>query len=412
MGTHSKIWNAIRGTIKDRLGEERFTLHFKAKLKQIDLTQKRLTVEVSDGHEVDTKMFQEALDEQCLSGFTVEFDPNGTDASKDEFFGADATPRNEIIEGLVREGQLVVLGGAFGVGKSPTLVDLVVRLLNERPWCGRSVTNRPVVVIDFENSGDTYRKNLQNICGRLNADLPKVPDELEVYLEQDSPGQSATRKLLDILKAPVQQRLDFIREALQRKPNALVIIDPVEMLFRTDTLKKQNVLGLYTELRFLLADFPTASILMTFNLRKRDRNAGRPSLLTNPRGWLEEVCGSLDIMNRSDVRLGMDFLDENEDVRVINGVRRGEEMHPLLIRPAGDPDRLAGFELCPASEVDLVAALTPRQREHWTTLPEEFRFESVADTRVPRASLFRLINRAKSLGLLKEEAGTYKKVKR
>ena len=53
----------------------------------------------------------------------------------------------------------------------------------------------------------------------------------------------------------------------------------------------------------------------TFNLRKFGDKDRRPNLLTNPRDWLEEVCGTLDILNRSDMRLGMDTHDD--DVKVI-----------------------------------------------------------------------------------------------
>ena len=324
------------------------------------------------------------------------------------FFERNIQPREEIMEGLFREGQLIVVAGRFGVGKSPLVSDLIMHTLSGREWCGRAVGQRPVISFDFENSGPVYRQNILNICGRLNTPSPKVPDQLEVYLEQDSPEEPSTKKLLNVLKESSKKRLAFIRDALERKPSALVIIDPLEMFFRIDTLKKANVLELYTLMRFLLSGFPQAAILMTFNLRKRDRRAFAPDLMSNPRDWLEEVCGSLDILNRSDVRLGMDF--HNDDIRVINGIRRGEEMEPILVKPVGDsPDNLAGFELSPANEVDLKSAFTSKQQEYWKKLPDKFRFEEVADTVVPRASLYRLINRAKSLGILQEQDGAWVK---
>jgi len=328
--------------------------------------------------------------------------------SKPGFFERNIEPREEIMEGLFREGQLIVVAGRFGVGKSPLVSDLIMHTLSGREWCGRAVGQRPVISFDFENSGPVYRQNILNICGRLNTPSPKVPDQLEVYLEQDSPEELGTKDLLDVLKESSEKRLAFIRDALERKPNALVIIDPLEMLFRIDTLKKSEVLGLYTQMRFLLSDFPQAAILMTFNLRKRDRRAAPPDLMSNPRDWLEEVCGSLDILNRSDVRLGMDFY--NDDIRVINGIRRGEEMEPILVKPVGDsPDKLAGFELSLANEVDLKSALTATQQSHWEKLPDKFSFEEIADKSVPRTSLHRLINRTQSLGALKQEGGHWVK---
>jgi len=210
-------------------------------------------------------------------------------------------------------------------------------------------------------------------------------------------------------KKVFKERFDILKEALSGKPNAFVIIDPLELLFPIDTLKKTNILALYAELQRLLSKHPEAAMLITFNLRKWTKEESkRPSLLTNPREWMEEVCGTLDISNRSDVRIGMDI--QSEEVRVINGIRRGEEMHPLLVRPIViEGERLAGFELCPPEGEDLNVAFTPKQREYWTMLPSSFRFEEVADRLVPRASLSRLLARAKSLGLIEQPNGVWQK---
>jgi hypothetical protein len=59
---------------------------------------------------------------------------------------------------------------------------------------------------------------------------------------------------------------------------------------------------------------------------------------------------------------------------------RGEDMDPLLIRPVGvPPGTPAGFELVRPDEIDLAAALTTKQMEHWQKLPAEFRFNDMAD---------------------------------
>lgn len=326
------------------------------------------------------------------------------------FFERNTEPRAEIIEGLIREQQLVAFAGPFGVGKSPVLADIVMHVLSGRSWCGRAVEQRPVIHFDLETPAPVYKANLRNIAARLGVDRPRVPDALEVYLEHDRTDEENTGKLLAALEQPKKEpRLDLIEASLRRKPNALVIIDPLELLFGIDTGKKQHVLWLYAALRRLLSKYAEAAMGITFNLRKwTKKDSKRPSLLTDPREWMEEVCGSLDILNRSDVRLGMDIHDE--DVRVINGIRRGEEMHPLLIRPisAGGED-LAGFELCPPDEVNLNAALSPKQRDYWTVLPESFRFDEVAGRLVPRASLSRLLERARSLGIIERASGAWQK---
>jgi hypothetical protein len=137
-------------------------------------------------------------------------------------------------------------------------------------------------------------------------------------------------------------------------------------------------------------------------LRKSD-------LLADPRDWLEEVCGSLDLLNRSDVRLGIDI--QRDEVRVINGIVRGREMHPLLIRPfLNSDDRPAGFEQVTPDQLEIYASFTGRQQEYWEKLPSQFKFEEVADQTVPRSTLSRLIKVAVSFGsLIKGNDGLFKK---
>jgi hypothetical protein len=161
----------------------------------------------------------------------------------------------------------------------------------------------------------------------------------------------------------------------------------------------------------LLSRFPKAAIVNTFNLRKKDLKRGTTDLLSDPRDWLEEVCGSLDICNRSDVRLGIDERNGKKEVRVINGIVRGREMDPILIRSAVTADdKLAGFEQVIPDALDLLAALSNVQRTYWLKLPQEFKFDEVADKLVPRSSLFRLIRAASRLGALsRAEDGSYRK---
>jgi hypothetical protein len=328
-----------------------------------------------------------------------------------DFFTRNTEERAEIIEGLLREGQLAAFAGPFGMGKSPMIADLTVHLVHGVEWCGRKVERRPVIVVDCETPGPDYKKAIRNIAARLSVATPPVPDPLDVYLERDLAHELATAALLTAVSTSGHgAKLKLIELALQRKPNAVVFIDPLEMYFRLDTTKKPDVLGLYRPLRTLLSNFPCAAMLTTFNLRKKDKKLAKADLLADPRDWLEEVCGSLDLLNRSDVRLGIDCRDD--DVRVINGIVRGREMQPLLIRSAtGTNDELAGFERVNPKDSNVLCALTTRQMGHYQKLPTEFKFEDIADKVVPRSSLSRLIRRAISVDAIRKgHNGIYTKV--
>ncbi len=316
----------------------------------------------------------------------------------------------DVIEGVARGGQLVVMAGSFNVGKSPLLQDLAVSLVHGIPWCGRQVKKRPVVYFDLENPDWSIRINTMAICNRKGVEFPTVPDELEPYNLHGTHPESGCDALASLmqLKSGIDA-ISFIEEILSRKPNSVVMIDPAEMLFKIDTIRKVPVLELFGRLRGLLTRFPEAIIILTFNLRKQDPGRDKPDLLRDPRTWLEEVCGTLDLINRSDIRLGMDYTDEERDQRVINGVRRGEAFDPILVKPVELKGELAGFEICSHKEADLLASLTKKQKAYWAQLPEWFMFEDVADGLVPRASLWRLLKRLKSLGLVEEVDGLWRK---
>src|SRR5205807_8989708 len=131
--------------------------------------------------------------------------------------------------------------------------------------------------------------------------VPRVPEELDVYLLNDDASSPATAKLLEALAVErTDKRLALLDEALTRNPNAVVFVDPPEVLFRIDTAKKIMILELYRQLRILISKFPASIVLLSFNMRKKDRRSqSSPNLLTDPRDWLEDVCGTLDIMNSS-----------------------------------------------------------------------------------------------------------------
>jgi len=330
--------------------------------------------------------------------------------SPPRFFTLPNSTPPEIIEGLLREGQLMAFGGNYGKGKSPFLADLTVRLINGLPLGSKKILPRPVIAFDFETSGAHYRSNLIKISRRLGVSLPKVPEALEIYLEHDDAKSLLTAALHKVLHVSIPDRIKFVEKALERKPNAVVIFDPIELYIRIDTKNQQEVLQLYSSLRGLLAKFPKSALILTFNLRKRDRRTQeRPDLLQEPRDWLEDISGSLNLLSRCDVRAGIE--EYVEEVRLINGIRRAEDFHPFFIEIQYDEEgEPAGFEMANPDGVIVGTSLSGTQQQNWMKLPQEFRFMDVADKLIPLSTLHRLVKRAKSIGILTEADGVYRKL--
>lgn len=318
------------------------------------------------------------------------------------YFEEDIPLRPEIISGMFRESQIVTLAGPFNVGKSPLLADIAAHVSRGMPWCGRPTMQRPVIHFDFESSDPSFRRNYRNICkGRI----PIVPDEIEPYVQNSNDERS---KALQEAMPSFTKMIALLRSILERKPNAMFMFDPIEMAFPIE-LTKPNVLKLYRSFRSLFSEFNQACTVSTHNLRKVDRRAtGFPDLAKDPHGWLEEISGTLDIVNRSDVRIGM--ARYSEGVSIVNGARRSEDMHPLLLAPIDDdPEELAGFRPITSSVRDLARIFSDEQLVHWNKLSKRFKFNDFANNGIAKSSLSRLVHRSLSIGILERDELYYVK---
>ena len=314
-----------------------------------------------------------------------------------------------MVDGFLAESKITVLGGDYGVGKSPLIADLVLHITNGLDWCGRKVEKRPVIHFDFETPATKYKEDLENGAKRLGIPVPSVPQMLEPLFQHDDNKEPGTARLIEALDSD-EKSFALLEELLDRKPNAVVIFDPIELFVSMDKNDGKGIVRLYRRLRKLFTRYPHAAVLCTFNLKKTDKKAAKPNLLADPRGWLDEVSGAKEIMSRSDFRLGIDFFDDEQIVRVINGIERGGPSEPLLIQPAGEPE--AGFEQCHPDRFRLEDIFSARQLDYWHRLPESFTHYDARRLGIPKSSLSRVMNRAKSVGLLRSENGKWVKTVR
>ena len=252
------------------------------------------------------------------------------------YFDRNRNPQPEVVEGLLCESKKV-LGGDYGVGKSPLIADLVLHITNGLEWCGRKVEKRPVIHFDFETPATKYKTDLENGAKRLGIPVPPVPEMLRPFFQNDDITEAGTAQLIEA-QVSDDKCFALLESLLAENPNAVMIFDPVELFVSIDKNDGKAIVRLFRQLRKLFSAYPHASILCTFNLKKIDKKGARPNLLVNPRDWLDDVSGAKEIMSRSDIRLGIDFFDDEQTVRVINGIQRGEPFNPLLIQPAGDPE--------------------------------------------------------------------------
>ena len=102
---------------------------------------------------------------------------------------------------------------------------------------------------------------------------------------------------------------------------------------------------------------------------------------------------------------------KDKGIRVINGIRRGEDMQKLFIVPIKHDGHLAGFGQADRTDLSVADLLTPRQFGYWKKIPDKYRFEVlVGEKVVPRSTLSRIQKTAEEAGFLIEEDGEWRKV--
>src|SRR5277367_450446 len=133
-----------------------------------------------------------------------------------DFFARNREPSTEIIEGIARATQIAAVGGPYGAGKSPWLQELLVCRIHGLPWCGRAVAQGPAALLDFENPAWVIQQNIENVCGRYGVRLPRNPDELEIFTENDDPAiNPATSRILRALESrEVENKFQILEEIL------------------------------------------------------------------------------------------------------------------------------------------------------------------------------------------------------
>src|ERR1700676_5469975 len=146
--------------------------------------------------------------EYCIDALTGAF--------MGSYFERHRKPQPDIVEGLIGESKITVLGGDYGVGKSPLIADLVLHITNGLDWCGRRVEKRPVIHFDFETPAAKYKTDLENGAKRLRCPLPVVPEMLQPFFQHDSIEEPNTARLLDALGS-TEKCLELMEESLREK---------------------------------------------------------------------------------------------------------------------------------------------------------------------------------------------------
>ena len=261
-----------------------------------------------------------------------------------------------------------------GSGKTPFLLQLGSCVSAQRRFLGHVTHRCRVGYIDLESSPGQLRRQIPRQWRALHIEPSAVGDAFEL-LGRGNKRDPNCRELERICRSALSnaERCAWLGTLVRQQQYGIVIVDTALALWPIAAKDDLGVRELFAELSKIAKDPPYPAILLSVHLRKRLRQAPPPPLADDPRGWCDEILGSVVWAASSDVRLGLEDAPASEHV-VCAGYRRGEGLlHPLVIKSAVETidgqSEWTHWRRCRGTEV-AAAVLTPKQQEIFAELPE------------------------------------------
>lgn len=251
-----------------------------------------------------------------------------------------------------------ILVGDSGLGKSPFAYQMAVSVASGTPFLAFNARQGSAIYVDLENGDLQIAGIASGLCQHLG--LQEPPADLVVL-----PGFPPNGNIVSEL-----------RKTVERFTPILVVIDSLRAFEPNAEKSNTDAATLIKTLRILTKEFDT-SFLLVHHIKKPDTGASLSSmsLQTDPAmQWLNCACGARSLINQTDVRLGIEPLNgnENADLIVKGFARTRGEIGPFyLSRKFAANGEPLGYVLAS----DVVLLNNDKQLAAFSKLADEFTFK-------------------------------------
>lgn len=295
----------------------------------------------------------------------------------------------EIVSGLFRMGETILLLGKPKIGKSRFLAQLTIALSLgiSTPFLGMPIP-RPfrVFYLDLENKPETVQWRFSRMLGERS--WPK--DTLFFY---------APPKLSDNQASLMHsQGVKNLRQMLDMTKPEVLIVDTWRLLVGGDENKAQEVLQALKTLSSLREPFPQMAIILVHHVKKESQFT--PKLRVDPALWIESCSGSFALVGHCESAFGIQREQDPDNTEriVFNGVSRNFSPPLLLLEDCEDLSfrRLEGEEFAEA-------IMSKREQQAWLVARRLgwFRFHELEEQCKEQAKILHsMLKKAQSLHLI------------
>jgi hypothetical protein len=225
-----------------------------------------------------------------------------------------------LLEGILPARSIGLLVGDSGLGKSPLLYQLGISVAAGVPFLGHPVRQGTTLYLDYENGLADSAGIVQRVSGHLGLESP--PEAMNIWNFNDCSPSFSTEGhgVMDMIK--------FLRPTL-------VIIDSLSAYRPEIEGKSSSVTLAFQELRKAIRDYGV-TILAVHHIKKPSTKSGEeppPLDEGDVKKWFLQTRGSGNLINASDVRLGIDTPGISIGIQNVNS--NGSAQAALVLRGFG-----------------------------------------------------------------------------
>jgi KaiC/GvpD/RAD55 family RecA-like ATPase len=319
--------------------------------------------------------------------------------SFDALAGASFTKPEAVINGLIFEGETVLIAGRPKVGKSRLVQQMALAVTRGTTFLGMAIPReRCVLMVDLENRPWAIRERLIRMAGGFGDG-----SGLFVWC-----ANSLSADTLNATSAGVQK----LALLVEQTGADLLIIDPWRLWLGKDENNAEEVVRGLRVLSSLRQSRPNLTIIIVHHVRKERFETAR-NLLVDPYLWADAVSGHHSLSSHVDGVLGLERQrdGDGEERIAFGGIARNIEPTTMLLE---DNTETLGFEVL-HSDAALDLVLTNVERDFWKIAVKRRRFtytELVREAKTTnKKTVTTMLRKAEAQGLLRHDGATYEVVR-
>lgn len=238
-------------------------------------------------------------------------------------------PQEWAIDGLLPRGEVTLLAGRGGVGKSMLALSMAIHVAAGKPWAGRRSPHANVLIVSFEDPADRVCERMQNIV-RAHSLPDLCLDAIEFWDAAHGDNPLMVEASLDGVRCAIEQpAMEHLREIAVWATGGLVVIDNASDAYRGNRIDADQVRTFVRGLARLATAYQLA-VLLLVHPSKVQAVTGGDQMAGGSAQWDNSCRSRLSMLGQKDGTVHLDHGKVNfgpESGQIV--LRRAE--HGVLI---------------------------------------------------------------------------------